>query len=134
MTRPPAGLDWTDRAAVASYLTGLVPDLVCRVRDDEPDLTGAWIARRVPPEQMPALAIVLAAHIPTDRPQTDLLAWTLPPDDPARWREGHRRFVALRSRGVLLSAIPPDIAEAERRYQAASYAARVERAGPRGVA
>jgi hypothetical protein len=124
LTDRATSVDWADRAATAEYLTGLVTDLVCRVRDDDPDITAAWIARRVPPEHMPAFAIVLAAHIPTDRSQTQLIAWALPPDDPMLWREGHRKFVALRTKGVPVAAIDPEIAHAERAYHAARHAAR----------
>lgn len=84
----------------AGRLAGIVQQLITRVRDDDPDavmryLDGAladWVdeARLSPVDELKALVILAACHIPEDRTPRELLAWWTgepilpPPPSPAQ--------------------------------------------------
>ena len=65
--------DYADRIAAVAV------ELVQRVRDDAPEDYGRWLHNTVSDEDWPALAVVLAAAVPTDRPWGHLTAWTRMP-------------------------------------------------------
>jgi hypothetical protein len=57
-------------------LASVAAQLVARVRDEDPDAVGLWLAQQLPsPDQWWQLAFVLAAAVPLDRPFSHLTAW-----------------------------------------------------------
>lgn len=57
-------------------LAAVAVQLAMRVRDDEPEANGAWLAEQLPdPDDRFRLCFVLAAAIPDDRSWTSLTAW-----------------------------------------------------------
>lgn len=119
-------VDWTDRGAAAEHLAGVALELATRVREDHPIAVLEWLRhRRIPPAEWPALAIIMAAHIDIDRPQSELVAWALDADDPARWKHFKAEYERLRSAG---QPIPDEVRRGESRYNTALRRARVRAA------
>lgn len=66
----------TDLDERADQLAAIAAELAVRVRDDNRDANGAWLAAQLPdPADWFQLAFVLAAAIPDDRSWTALTAW-----------------------------------------------------------
>jgi hypothetical protein len=61
---------------VAEPLAAVATELMCRVRDDDPEANVRWLRSQVQPEQYEALILILAAAIPTDRTWAQLTSWT----------------------------------------------------------
>jgi hypothetical protein len=76
--------------ATPDYLASLALELSYRVRQDDPEDNGRWLAKRLPnPADWFRLAFVAAAAIPQDRTWRELTDWAcqLPesrPDPPER--------------------------------------------------
>jgi len=94
----------------------LAQNLVVRVRDEDPVENGDWWERLTPKEQR-AVAFILAAAVPDDRPWADLIAWTDPEGTVERrrrqWREALQRKAAKKagasqSEGSGESSLPED--------------------------
>lgn len=72
-------------------LEQIAQQLVARMRDDDPEANGHWLAAELPdPQDVFRLCFVLAAAVPDDRSWRQLVAWVrlapqLPivPDEPA---------------------------------------------------
>lgn len=77
----------------ADRLAEIAVQLVARVRDDDPEAVGRWLAHQLPdPADWWNLAFVLAAAVPMDRPFSHLTAWArLEPPEVIQ----HRRDVLL---------------------------------------
>jgi hypothetical protein len=61
----------------ADQVADVAQELVVRVRDDDPEANARYIRSVVDGEQdLIALALVLAAAVPTDQPWRHLTAWT----------------------------------------------------------
>lgn len=59
-------------------LAEVAQELICRVRDDDPDTNLGWFVDRMPdPNDWMRLAFVLACAMPLDRTWRQLTAWTL---------------------------------------------------------
>jgi len=56
-------------------LASIGAQLVARIRDDDPDLNGKWLASVTSEEDRWALLFVLAAMVPTDQTVAELLEW-----------------------------------------------------------
>lgn len=65
-----------DADVLADRLAEVAIELMCRVRDDDPRANARWLQAVIGPEELPALAIVLAAAIPVDRPWLELTSWS----------------------------------------------------------
>ena len=66
--------------ATADHLAAVAVELSYRVREDDPEANGAWLARQLPdPADWFRLAFVAAAAIPQDRSWRDLVGWTEQP-------------------------------------------------------
>mgnify|MGYP000952124406 CR=1 FL=1 len=64
-----------DRDALAAEtLTDFCLPLVRRVREDDPEEWGAWLAQ-IPADRVRVMAALLAALVPVDETVTDLTAW-----------------------------------------------------------
>jgi hypothetical protein len=62
--------------ATVDYLASVALELTYRVREDDPEANGRWLAARLPdPADWFRLAFVAAAAIPQDRSWHDLTAW-----------------------------------------------------------
>lgn len=60
----------------ADRLASVAAQLVARIRDDDPESVGRWLATQLPrPEMWWQLTFVLAAAVPLDRPFSHLTAW-----------------------------------------------------------
>jgi hypothetical protein len=59
---------------LAERLLPKAQELVCLVRDEGPDSIGEWLAGLSKTETQ-ALAVILAAMVPDDKPVDELLAW-----------------------------------------------------------
>lgn len=108
-----------ERDVLAETLAALALELAVRVRDEDPAEVDRWLRASVPCGEWPALAVVLAAHIPLDRPARELLRWwtgrsTL---DAADDRAAHAEYVRLRSQGLAPDQVPPAVLAGERRWQ-----------------
>ncbi|GIE46187.1 hypothetical protein [Actinoplanes lobatus] len=58
------------------YLAAVALELSHRVREDDPEANGRWLAKRLPePGDWFRLAFVLAAALPQDRPWRELTGW-----------------------------------------------------------
>lgn len=69
MTKP-IGDEHLDR------LAEIAAQLAARVRDDDPEVIGRWLARELPdPTDWWQLSFVLAAAVPIDKPFAHLTAW-----------------------------------------------------------
>jgi hypothetical protein len=68
---------------IAEELARIAAELVGTVHDFGPDVT-ARVLEKVPADQLPAFAVVLAAMVDPTRSVSDLLAWT---KEPVRSRE-----------------------------------------------
>jgi hypothetical protein len=90
--------DYADRIASVAL------ELVTRVREDDPDDYGRWLRNTVAPEDMPALAVVLAVAVPLDKPWSHLTAWARMPRSP-RNDEAVAALTAERFGHVM----PPDL-------------------------
>jgi hypothetical protein len=90
--------DYADRIAAVAV------ELVQRVRDDDPEDYGRWLRLTVAPEDMPALAVVLACAVPLDKPWGHLTAWARMPRSP-RNDEAVQALTAERFAHVM----PPDL-------------------------
>lgn len=88
----------------ADKIAAIAVELVQRVRDDDPDDYGRWLRNTVAPEDWEALAVVLAAAVPTDRPWSHLTAWARMPRAP-RNDEAVAALTAERFGTVM----PPDL-------------------------
>ena len=91
----------------ADALAAVAVELVGRVRDDEPAAVHRWLRERVTDNDMMALAVILAAAVPDDRPWTALTAWTLMRKDlrterfgPIPWRERYAKPTRLSTKPV----------------------------------
>jgi hypothetical protein len=71
----------------ADRLAAIAVELVGRVRDDEPAAVHRWLQAVVADNDMMALAVILAAAVPDDRPWSELVAWIEPPES----RDDRRR-------------------------------------------
>lgn len=91
--------------AYADRLAAVAVELVQRVRDDDPQDNGRWLAGELPdPADQFALCFVLAAAVPDERPWAHLTAWarlprggrTLGPNElaPCGTRAAYRRHLA----------------------------------------
>jgi hypothetical protein len=73
---------------LVARLSQTAMDLVIRVRDEDPEENGEWLANLLPdPADWFRLAFVLAAAVPDDRSWADLTRWakvTALDDDPQR--------------------------------------------------
>lgn len=98
--------------------------LVCDVRDSAEDVeaTLAGLDR----QQLVALAVVLAAMVPDNRTQAQLLGWLVPlkradwqgrPDQVVRAAHASFERLAKRRRAGIATVIPDEIREGEREYQ-----------------
>jgi hypothetical protein len=78
----------------------LAQNLALRVHDEDPEENGAWWDGLTPREQR-AVAFILAAAMPVDRPWSELIAWTDPEGIQEKrrrqWRESKKRAI---TRGV----------------------------------
>ena len=77
----------------------LAQELVCRVRDDDPDANARWWDSLSPLEQR-SVAFVLAVAVPDDRPWSDLIGWTDPESAVERRRRQWRESSQRRRRGA----------------------------------
>lgn len=74
-------------AATPDHLASIALELSYRVREEDPEANGAWLAQRLPdPGDRWALIFVIAAAIPQDRTWHDLTAWAADLDDAPRLR------------------------------------------------
>jgi hypothetical protein len=70
----------------ADRLAAVAVELAVRVRDDDPEANGRWLAAQLPdPADWFRLTFVLAAAVPDDRPWATLTAWTGRPLKSAEW-------------------------------------------------
>ena len=60
------------------YLVALAQELICRVRDDDPESNGRWLMSTTTEADRFALLFVLAAAVPDDVPWSALVSWTRP--------------------------------------------------------
>jgi hypothetical protein len=60
------------------YLVTLAQELICRVRDDDPESNGRWLMSTTTEADRFALLFVLAAAVPDDVPWSALVGWTRP--------------------------------------------------------
>lgn len=90
--------DYADRIA------SIALELVSRVREDAPDDYGRWLANTIAPEDMQALAVVLAIAVPLDKPWGHLTAWARMPRSP-RNDDAVQALTAERFAHVM----PPDL-------------------------
>lgn len=111
-------------------------DLAAVVREQDLDLTAAWLATR-DRAQLEAVTVALAAMLPLDQKPADLLAW-LPADPldatrpatrtlpgiPEDVRRAHAAFTRAKTAGVEPAA---SIVEGERRYQSLRYRLRLKK-------
>lgn len=68
--------------ATPDYLASIALELSYRVREDDPEANGAWLAKRLPdPADWFRLAFVAVAAIPQDRPWRELTGWVDEPLD-----------------------------------------------------
>lgn len=56
-------------------LADIAQELICRVRDDDPEGNGRWLLNTTTEADRFALLFVLAAAVPDDRPWTALVGW-----------------------------------------------------------
>jgi hypothetical protein len=63
----------------ADRLAATAAQLVARIRDDEPTAVHRWLGYEMAGEDWAALAVVLAAAVPDDRPWLALTAWRWKP-------------------------------------------------------
>lgn len=104
--------------------------LVCAVRDSAEDVEATLAG--LSPEEVTALAVVLAAMVPDDRTPTDLLGWIVPRSTVRRsmWSEerlrwAHAAYERLRRTRQPISA---EIRDGEREYNQRRKAAQKARA------
>jgi hypothetical protein len=77
----------------ADRLAAIAAELAVRVRDDDPEANGRWLAAALPdPADWFRLAFVLAAAVPDDRSWRELTAWTA--IQPARRLQPHGTHAA----------------------------------------
>jgi hypothetical protein len=57
------------------YLVTLAQELICRVRDDDPESNGRWLMATTTEADRFGLLFVLAAAVPDDRRWSDLVSW-----------------------------------------------------------
>lgn len=63
--------------ATPDYLASVALELSYRVREDDPEANGQWLAKRLPdPADWFRLVFVAAAAIPQDRTWQELIGWT----------------------------------------------------------
>lgn len=94
--------DYADRIAAVAL------ELVSRVREDDPDDYGRWLSNTIAPEDMPALAVVLAIAVPLDKPWGHLTAWARMPRAPRRDASTSYAVEAL-TEERFRSVMPPDL-------------------------
>ena len=88
-------------AAEPDTLAEVACELVTRVRDDDPEDNGRWLAATLPnPDDRWALLFILAAAIPDDRPWSELIGWRQP-QPPATTATGR----ALKPCGTTAAAV-----------------------------
>jgi len=127
-----------DPDARAAQLVSLALELACRIRDEDPAETHAALAE-LQPDDLIALATVMAALIDIDRPVSELLAWT---EEPARqWPDTAPEVTQdMRAAHAHHARTPagqrtPGMLAREREYQrVAKQAARAGRVNPDGQA
>ncbi len=81
-----------------SELESIAQQLAARVREDDPEANGRWLASQLPdPADWWRLLFIQAAATPVDRPWSEVTAWAQPPA-PRRERElrPHGTDAALR--------------------------------------
>ena len=103
----------------------LAAGVVCDVRDDPDSLQRTL--ESLDRDQLVALAVVLAAQVPPDKTQAELVAWLVPYSradwrgkDDEQVRAAHATYTRLRTqqRAGKAVVIPSEIREGEREYQA----------------
>ena len=78
-------------------LEEIAQQLVARVRDDDPDANGRWLAGELTdPADWFRLCFVLAAAVPDELRWSQLVAWTDPPVTPAKALRPHGTAAAVR--------------------------------------
>jgi hypothetical protein len=81
----------------ANRLSEIAAQLAARVREDDPEANGRWLAAVLPEKtDWFRLAFVLAAAVPDDRTWTELTAWHTGNSDPIQlrrqqWRDAQRK-------------------------------------------
>lgn len=71
-----------------AHLQAVAAQLAARVRDDDPDTNAAWLLAMLPdPADRFALHFVQAAATPTDRPWSELIAWTRGEQPEPQWAD-----------------------------------------------
>jgi len=124
-----------ERDDVAGRLADVAWDLAHRIREEDPADVLAWLLAEVPAGELASLAVILAAHIPVDQEQTELLAWWLNPEptpiapafveppaaevgSPYTDEQLHNAYVRYRARRVPVDEIQDHIREGHERYLA----------------
>ena len=119
-----ADLSREEHDALVLHLAQLGMDANALLRaGTDVDAVRARLLEQIRPYRLADALMVLVAALPTDRPVTDLLAWTVgdlkPGQRPAWvWQSSHDAYEEMVA-AVTPDEIPPEVRTGEVRYQAA---------------